>query len=200
MTFGEDYYVQTEYSRAKSLRQKKYEILAEDLINHLSLDTNMRILDFGCGTGGLVHVLKKKGFKHIKGTDISYWAIQFGQKNFELSNEIEYCNMNLLTQDFDVILMLDVLEYVPTLNEIRRFLGLIKEGIRLVVRVPVSVIEGNPYYLEIVRNDVTRVQCHTESWWHLLLEETGFKLDNTLSGSKIYESEGIFARVYTKCK
>ncbi|MHA2378825.1 MAG: class I SAM-dependent methyltransferase [Candidatus Thorarchaeota archaeon] len=200
MTFEEEYYVQTESTGQRNLWMKKFGALAEDLICSVPLSNDMRILEFGCAAGGLLSALKRSGLVHLKGTDISYWAVKYAHDVYGLEEEVEYCNLNLLTGDLDVVLMLDVLEHVPTEKEICRLLSLVRRGTKLVVRVPVSVREGDPYYLEVSRNDVTHVQCHTSDWWHSLLEEEGYSPVKTLSGPAIYESDGVFARVYVKWK
>jgi len=198
MAFERDYFIGSKDSNYEDYRSRKFDALVEDLIESLCLDRSARILDFGCATGALVASLKTRGFDNLKGTDISYWAIEYGRNTYDLADELEYYNKSLLTGEFDIILMLDVLEHVPSLSDIRRYLSLVRRGTKLVVRVPVSVREGDPYYLEVSRNDVTHVQCHTSDWWHSLLEEEGYSPAKTLSGPAIYESDGVFARVYVK--
>ena len=198
MTFEKGYFVQSGTSNYEDYRKKKFESLTDDLIQILELTLDMKILDFGCATGGLLKALKEQGFKNIKGTDISYWAIGYGKEKLKLGEELEYHNINLLTQDFDVILFLDIFEHVPSVEEIISYLELINDGTRIVVRLPVSLIEGNPYVLEVSNNDATHVQCHTVEWWHELLTSCGFISEFSFNGRAIYESKGVFARCYRR--
>jgi len=43
------------------------------------------IVDYGCATGVLISSFKKLGFKKLTGTDISYWAIEYGKREFHLT-------------------------------------------------------------------------------------------------------------------
>lgn len=198
MNFEKGYFVQSELSNYEDYRKKKFDKLADDLIRLLKLKPDTKILDFGCATGGLLKSFKERGFENLKGTDISYWAIQYGKLNYGLEEELEYHNVNLLTCDFDIIFFLDVLEHVPSVGEIKQYLDLIRGGTRVIIRVPISAIEGEPYVLEVSRNDSTHVQCHSAEWWENLLSECGFISGVSFVGRAIYESEGVFARCYVK--
>lgn len=196
--FEKGYFVQSNASNYEDYRRKKFDNLAKELIRMLKLTPSSNILDFGCATGGLLKSLRECGLKNIKGTDISYWAIDYGKANFGLDEELEYHNINLLTDDFDVVFFLDVLEHVPSVGEIKRYLDLVKQHTMIVVRVPVSRLEGEPYVLAVSQNDVTHVQCHCKEWWIALMEELGLVHQSILCGKYIYESKGVFARCYTK--
>ena len=132
----------------------------------------------------------------IKGTDISYWAIDYGKKQYNLKSELEFYNINLLTQAFDVVFFLDVLEHVPTVTEIKHFLSLVIAP-QLLVRLPVSLVEGEPYFLAVSRNDSTHVQCHTKEWWITLFHHYKYSF-RPLSLNAIYDSPGVLAGVFHK--
>ena len=113
----------------------------------------------------------------------------------------DYFNANLLCQDFDVIFFHDVLEHVPTVEEIKRLLGLIKVGVRIIIRLPVAMMEGDNYYFAVSRNDTTHIHCHAHYWWENLFHECGLVLDTVFPGTGregIWESLGVLARAYTK--
>lgn len=198
MSFEKGYFVHSETSNYEDYRRKKFDKLADDLIRILELDENTTILDFGCATGGLLKSFRERGFENLRGTDISYWAIDYGKSTLGLEEELEYYNVNLLTCCYDVILFLDVLEHVPSVGEIKKYLSLVRDGTRIVVRVPVSEVEGKDFVLEVSRNDATHVQCHSKGWWTDLLAECGFTSGIGFIGRAIYESEGVFARCYRK--
>jgi len=198
MSFEKDYFIQSEKSNYEDYRDKKFDTLANDLLRIIVLDSDAKILDFGCATGGLLSSLKQRGYTRLKGTDISYWAVSYGKKYLGLEQELEYHNVDLLTRDFDLILFLDVLEHVPSVSEIIQFLKLVRKGTRIIVRVPISVKEGEPYMYEVSRNDATHVQCHDAKWWDELIGQCGYMEEIKIVGKAIYESEGVFARCYRR--
>lgn len=202
MAFEEKYFVQSQTSNYKDYRKKKFKSLVDDLIEFFKLKPTTRILDFGCATGGLLKEFKNRGYKKIKGTDPSFWAIEYGHKKFKLIKELEFYNVSLLTMKHDLTLFLDVLEHVPTEEEIQNFLRLLKlsNTQNVVVRVPVSASEGKPYVLAVSNNDKTHVQCHTKRWWKRLFEKGGYKLVGTIKGKSIYDSDGVFVGVFKICK
>lgn len=196
--FDKDYFVdgvKNKKSNYKDYRKRKFVKLANDLIKHIP--ENAHILDYGCATGGLIREMLKFDFASIRGFDISTYAIEYGKKNLGLGMRISTELYPFITYNYDMVLLLDILEHVPNEENIREILNslITKE---IIVRLPVCAIEGEPYILEVSRNDVTHVQCHTKEWWHELILDCGFQLKTILSENSIYESVGVFARVYKK--
>jgi len=155
----------------------------------------MWVLDYGCANGKLIEELIKLNIPHVVGTDISYYAINSGR---EQGLPLEYHNVNLLTESFDVIMFLDVLEHVPSVDEIRWWLRLIPGGAMIVVRIPVSADEGEDFVFEASRKDKTHVQCHTKEWWSNLFGECGIISVKEFRGEGIWESSGVMARLLLK--
>jgi len=199
LNFEKDYYVQSKTSNYEDYRKKKFSSLVDNLIDDLKLTSELKILDFGCATGGLIAEFKLRNFAFLKGTDISYWSIEYGRTNYDLENILEYYNLNLLTLDFDYVLFLDVLEHVSGITEIENIIKIVKANF-IIVRIPVSKIEGDPYVLEVSRNDTTHVQCHTKEWWINIFNKYGFVLNKIFKTESIYDSEGVFAGVFENVK
>jgi len=133
----------------------------------------------------------------MKGTDISYWSINFGRKKYDLSNKVlQHYNRQLLENDSDCVLFLDVLEHIP-ITEIREMFSLLKTK-QFIVRIPVSKKEGENFVLPVSQNDTTHIQIHDKKWWHKLFIEFGFKKCKRIKGTSIYESDGVLSRVYFK--
>lgn len=90
-----------------------YKILHEKILKLISLnknDKNLKILDAGCGTGGLLTFLKKNGYLNIKGFDYSDAAVSFcKQRNLDVI-KADITNFDLsFNEKFDVIICNDVL-------------------------------------------------------------------------------------------
>jgi len=194
MNFEKDYYINSETSNYIDYTNKKFDSLFEDL-KRIPISNDKSILDFGCATGGLVNCFYKNGYSKIKGTDISYWAIDYGRKQYKLSNKIlNHYNRQLLEKPFDFIFFLDVLEHIP-LEELNSILSLIKNINKVIVRLPVSKREGENFVLDVSKNDKTHIQIHNKAWWMRLFRKHGFKKYKILKKNSIYESEGVLARI-----
>lgn len=182
-------------------RLKKYTGLAEDLIRALPLRPTDKILDYGAATGALIHELKKQGIYHIKGTDISLWAVQEGSKMFgHDTNTLQYYNINLLREEQDWIIALDVLEHLPD-AELQRFLTIIsehppKKGI--VIRIPVSRVQGEDFVLDVSKNDRTHLQIRSKENWKELFRTAGFQEIARLVETHIYDSDGVYCTIFGK--
>ena len=195
-SFEKDYFVNSSFSNYKDYRKRKFNALAGDLIKIIPLDKDMKILDFGCATGGLLSEFKKRRFHSLKGTDISEYAITWGREKLDLEKILDYYNLNLLTEEFDIVFFLDVLEHVPK-NEIHKLLKLNRSKI-IVLRVPVSAFEGEHYVLKVSRNDQTHIQCHPKKWWIDLFKEHRYVVREKLKGKYIYDSKGVLSCIFIK--
>jgi len=80
------------------------EIILDFIINYIKLDKISKILDYGCGTGGIIDILNKY-FNNIYGTDNSKSAIDFCRKrnlfNTFLLNDFN--NNQIFNNYFDLI-------------------------------------------------------------------------------------------------
>jgi cyclopropane fatty-acyl-phospholipid synthase-like methyltransferase len=194
MKFDKNYYISSSISNYVNYTNKKFDALFEDLCS-LPISCGESILDFGCATGGLINVFNNNGYKNVKGTDISYWAINYGRKQYGLSDEtLSHYNRNLLEQTFDFIFFLDVLEHIPS-EELGELFSLVKKTNKLIVRIPVSKIEGEDFVLDVSKNDKTHIQIHSKEWWMSFFSQYNFNKYTMLNTPTIYESEGVFSRV-----
>lgn len=178
---------------------RKFDTLAKELTDSCKIAMESSVLDFGCGYGGLLNSLWSLGYKSVEGTDISQWAIEEGHRRFKhLREHLQFYNRNLLRQRHDYIVMLDVMEHMPE-YEIENVLKLARSGCvnSLIVRIPVSAVEGDPFVLPVSNNDPTHITCHTKTWWHKQFRQSGFEVAQHLSETTIYDSPGVLAAVYT---
>lgn len=191
--YGKDYYIKSKVSNYEDYRAKKFIGLADDLISILKLTKKSIVFDFGCATGGMIFELMNKGITNIIGLDIDKWAIMYGRDVYNLKNL--YVRRKIEWVTFDYIFFLDVLEHVPSVKELKKILGK-HETRKIVVRIPISIKEGEHYYLDVSKNDPTHLLCHTAKWWDNIFKECGFILDFKLKGKHIYDAKGVLARVY----
>jgi len=197
--FEQDYFTKdSNYKGVKDYRRKKYDILAEELSEILYLNKSNIIIDYGCATGVLVKELKK--YCCCYGTDISTWAINYGIANYALEDSLFHYYKSLLSLPVDYVLLLDVLEHCPT-EELKDILTLIQHNKtieNIVVRIPVSSIEGNDFVLDISKNDPTHIQCHSKDFWINLFKSYNLKVVKFLSNNQIYDTKGVLACILKK--
>jgi len=64
------------------------QLAADNRVSFDALDSSIRIMDAGCGTGTLARLLSKAGYKHIDGFDLSEDMVEFA-RNTGLYGEME---------------------------------------------------------------------------------------------------------------
>ena len=137
----------------------------------LFIERSLRILDLGCGTGGLLNILANNGYK-VKGVDISENALAYcrkrGLKRLILANLNDWSPE---TDRYDVITCMDVLyhDWIKDEVQILKSLsnGLKREGI-LILNLPAfpilqrghdNVVMGKRRYTKsMIYNNLSRSQ------------------------------------------
>lgn len=189
MPFNKDYYVNSRISNYEDYREKKFSDLADDLCPYLE---HKCVLDYGAATGGLIYELTARNI-YCEGTDISYWAVEFGKKHYDLANLLHHYDPTLLTGNFDIVLFLDVLEHIPS-EELECILNSIYAQ-QLIVRIPVARNEGEDFVLEVSKNDKTHIQIHSKEYWLALFKKYGYTMFTPLNENNIYNSDGVLAGI-----
>lgn len=197
MIFERDYFVGHVISAYDDYRTKDYKKLSIELMNFLNLGLNHKILDYGCATGNLVKCFFDLGIDII-GTDISYWAIEYGRENFALGpNILQHYNRQLLEYPWDYLISLDVFEHISR-DELDITMQLINAKY-MVLRIPVSAREGEDFVGELHRVDCTHVSCHPKVWWRNLLAGHGYSEQvYTFHGKLIWDSDETMCGVFKK--
>jgi SAM-dependent methyltransferase len=101
------YQTETELWWYKALHHR----VLEAITKAFGQNRNIKILDAGCGTGGLLFFLQKNGYHNIQGIDHSPDAVKYTQSR---GLHVQQQNLNSFTfdQTFDVIICNDALCYL----------------------------------------------------------------------------------------
>lgn len=154
----------------------RYQRLFRPLLRDLPRDA--AILDAGCGAGLLIHALRSAGFTNLTGIDPSASlcarAIARGLPVRQIAADSIETASGEITERYDVIFLLDVLEHIPTSRQIgflRGLYSLLHSGGRLVVSVPnaTSGLATRWRY-----NDWTHEASFTEHSLRFVLKTSGF--------------------------
>ena len=124
-----------------------HELTVQKLLKYSTVREPL-ILDAGCGTGGLIQHLKKKGFTKIRGFDLSADAIEHASKT---STDVQL--LDILQTDtafsknsFDVIICTDIFTVLPQGKDkeaIKKLVSVLKPGgILLINLAALSVFAG----------------------------------------------------------
>jgi 2-polyprenyl-3-methyl-5-hydroxy-6-metoxy-1,4-benzoquinol methylase len=145
------------------------------IFNLDKLSKESKILDYGCGIGLLINTLLLKGFKNVKGVDISKEQIEQAKiKNLPCELINSYNDVKEY-ETYDYIFLIDVLEHIPKEEQIEvlKYLRslLVKNG-KLFISVPNANSTFSNRWLFI---DWTHFTAYTESSLEFLLLNASFE-------------------------
>lgn len=191
VSFDRGYFMDGAESNYVDYNKRKYKKLAKDIKKILKLNHNKGVLDYGCGTGILVKELYK--YCDARGTDISKWAIAYGIDKNKLGGKIHHYEKDQLSLGYDYVIILDVLEHCKKKEIKDIFKRMSKNGNlkSVLVRIPVSAIEGRDFVLDVSKKDKTHIQIHSKCWWHELFLKYDFDIINVVKEKTIYNSDGV---------
>jgi len=136
-----------------------------------------RILDIGCGAGGLVAMLRDDGYQHARGIDISEEQVALAHERGIEGVELADLKGHLSSapETYDVIVALDVLEHFEP-GEVLELLDLVaralKPGGMLLARTPNA---GSPFFGRYRYGDLTHGLAFTARSLRQALATTGFE-------------------------
>ena len=137
----------------------------------LSLDS--RILDVGCGSGGLILKLQREGFTSLLGAD------PFVERDLDYGNGVRVLKKPIgeLSGRFDFVMLHHSFEHMPdSLGALRELNALVAPGGMLLLRIPVAdSYARRKYGLNWVAWDAPRhLYLHTVRSLHVAAAATGF--------------------------
>jgi putative flippase GtrA/SAM-dependent methyltransferase len=167
----------SEYQRMAEVERDMwwYTSLHADLFNiigkHFGQAQSIRILDAGCGTGGFLSYVRRRGYTNCKGLDISPLAVEFcRQQGLEvLQGSIVDTAALARVGSADVIVAIDVICSLPDEQQRVAFLQaasrMLNDGGLLIVQTPAFRCLGGIHDLAVGVN-----QRYTKADMHRLLK------------------------------
>ncbi|MBU0952198.1 MAG: class I SAM-dependent methyltransferase [Elusimicrobia bacterium] len=151
-----------------------FNLIREDLISEIPCGPN-RILDIGCGSGATGFALKQKGkASYVVGIEISDTMAKIAKNQIDIVilGNIEELQLDLQSEEFDFILLGDVLEHLinpwEVLNKIKNYL---KPNGRIIASIPnvrcwkvllPLLLKGNWEYAESGLLDMSHLRFFTK--------------------------------------
>jgi SAM-dependent methyltransferase len=113
-------------------------------------DRNARILDIGCGHGGMLSALARAGYANAEGVEIDEEAVSFCRRNGLKISSLDLLSSEALTLGkFDLIIMNHVLEHFPKdkiVEALRQIKNLLNPGGELYIAVPNAQSNTGSYW------------------------------------------------------
>lgn len=172
-------YTQDHATAFTTFNQSSYEAAAAPIWHRLGkwlpADRNADILDVACGTGTLLYTLKKQGYKHVTGIDISAQQIAAAKQVCSDVHETEALSwLNAHNNEYDCITCIDIIEHL-TKAELFAFVDALHAALRpggiLILQTPNA---ESPWGMKVRYGDLTHELAFEPSSLERLLKLSGF--------------------------
>lgn len=109
-----------------------------DLVQRMNLPPDTRILEIGCSGGPLQFMLRKAGFQHVTGIDVSEPAIALAKhRGLTDVHLMDGAHLKFPDASFDLVIASDVLEHIENdAQATREWARVLRPGGQMVVFVP----------------------------------------------------------------
>lgn len=163
----------------------------EDILSELNLRDGIKVLDVGCGYGGVGKLIKAKYKAEVHGIDISPIAAEKARIHYDsvISSNIELEEPFFEARQFDFIICSDVLEHLSDpWNVLRKLKTYLKDDGQLAASIPnfrnadvlVQLIDGSFDYQQYGVLDDTHLRFFTYHSSLKLFERSGYKVTKIL--------------------
>ena len=120
---------------------------ANDIERIISNNKSAKILDIGCGNGGLIQILKERGYKNVVGLDPSETCVNTMRNKGLEAHHGGLFSKNQLDNIFDLIILSHVLEHIYDLtNSVRNLKELLNSEGLVYVETP-NATKYPEYYI-----------------------------------------------------
>lgn len=173
------------------------------LKQHLKLSDDKKILELGCGIGGLLYFLKKSGCENYLGVDISEEQLSICQKyvTTKVLNEDVLSFLKNHNHKYDLIVLLDLIEHLGK-DKIIQFIELLYKTLdlngRILLRTPNM---GSLFGLRSRYIDFTHEVGFTEESIKQVFNQSDFskvQVHNTYIGKKRFFAVKCYQRILEK--
>ncbi|MCH8032323.1 MAG: class I SAM-dependent methyltransferase [Bacteroidetes bacterium] len=173
------------------------------LKQHLKLSDDKKILELGCGIGGLLYFLKKSGCENYLGVDISEEQLSICQKyvTTKVLNEDVLSFLKNHNHKYDLIVLLDLIEHLGK-DKIIQFIELLYKTLdlngRILLRTPNM---GSLFGLRSRYIDFTHEVGFTEESIKQVFNQSDFskvQVHNTYIGKKRLFAVKCYQKMFEK--
>jgi len=147
------------------------------ITRHVPADRGIRILDLGCGAGGLLYWLKRRGYRDLAGVDGSAEMVSLAHANGldeVVLGDIAATLAATAPASVDVCFVMDVLEHLERqelFDVCDGIFRVLRPGGRIVLHVPNA---GGLFGAKVRHSDLTHENAFTSISIRQLLGATGF--------------------------
>ncbi len=174
----------------------------EDILSLLNLCDGTKVLDVGCGYGGVGKLINTKYKAEVHGIEISHRAADKARIHYDsvVSGNVELDEFHFEAKYFDFIICSDVLEHLSDpWNVLRKLKNYLKDDGYLAASIPnirnadvlVQLLDGSFDYQEFGVLDDTHLRFFTYRSSIRLFERSGFKVENIIRKENYSDSEQI---------
>lgn len=168
---------------------RKYPEPAIRSLSYLDIDHETKILDVGCGTGKLLHSLKRLGFKNLQGID------PYNKEDILMEGDLKILKKTVhdAQGEWDLIMMHHSFEHVPDpLEVLSSISGLLIPDGHCLLRIPLT----DGYAWENFRENWVQLDAprhyflHSEQSMELLAEKAELNIRNIIYDSTAFQFWG----------